>query len=363
MDLLSNHREPLCDYPWKDDAERLIQWVKPKDRHYHAFIFDVCMSLAYIDTSRNLENSVEHCPNCPDDFNGHLGFINLCSPCYELGEVWQYQQAAKPSSGALGKLSSEIILKFVEIIFDDIVDTFAIGGSGIADAFLKFADGSQAFAEVKSAPLLTYPVLVKFKQAKHKHVGHNLTSSQFKLLPSAMYMHDGNYIDMGQIKSEGWPFKGIVDYFLSSKKEETDKLLETWLKTRSAYRDKDRNSPYYYLANASGAPPKVAKDEHNWPVKASISDGKTSAGIDRTDDIKKGIYQTMKIGAKYFDIGSVKSALISNLPAYRHGEEYIEPFMTAVWGREADFEIKDGESFLSKRNTRKVFDYFITLDE
>ena len=65
------------------------------------------------------------------------------------------------------------------------------------------------------------------------------------------------------------------------------------------------------MTNASGNPPVEAKEKFDWPNKQTISDGKTSAGIDRTDDIKKGIYQTMKIGSKYFKNTNVKTALIS----------------------------------------------------
>ncbi len=62
----------------------------------------------------------------------------------------------------------------------------------------------------------------------------------------------------------------------------------------------------YYLANASGSPPKIAKDRDGWPKKESISDSKTSAGMDRTDDIKKGIYQSLKIGTNLKDDPSIR---------------------------------------------------------
>lgn len=78
-----NRKLPLREYPWHDDVESIIKWVKDKPREYRAFIFDICMSLAFIDSTSGLEKHVETCPSCPNDYNAHLGFINLCSPCFE----------------------------------------------------------------------------------------------------------------------------------------------------------------------------------------------------------------------------------------------------------------------------------------
>ena len=100
-----NKKIPLKEYPWHDDAVRIIKWTKNKSPEYRAFIFDICMSLAFIDSTSGIEKYVETCPSCPDGYNAHLGFINLCSPCYEKNDTWTYQKAAKPQSGALGKLS------------------------------------------------------------------------------------------------------------------------------------------------------------------------------------------------------------------------------------------------------------------
>lgn len=119
----------------------------------------------------------------------------------------------------------------------------------------------------------------------------------------------------------------------------------------------------FYLANASGRPPKIARDRDNWPKNESVSDSKTSAGMDRTDDIKKGIYQSLKIGANSKNDANIKTALISNLPAYRHGEEYVSPFISMLWGLEEDCEYLEGKQVLSEENLRRVFDFVITLED
>lgn len=60
--------------------------------------------------------------------------------------------------------------------------------------------------------------------------------------------------------------------------------------------------------------------------------------MDRTDDIKKGIYQSIKIGTQFKKNKSIKTALISNLPAYRHGDVYVSPFVDMYWGLGAELE-------------------------
>ncbi len=52
--------------------------------------------------------------------------------------------------------------------------------------------------------------------------------------------------------------------------------------------------------------------------------------MDRTDDIKKAIYQSFKISTNLKDDPSIKTAIVSNLPAYRHGREYVDPFID-IW--------------------------------
>ncbi|MEN8215363.1 MAG: hypothetical protein ABFS56_03095 [Pseudomonadota bacterium] len=165
MDL-SKGREPLIEYPWYKEVDHLLEWVSDKDSHYQSFCFDLVMSLAYIDATSGLERHIEFCDNCPDKFNAHLGFINLCSPCYEAIGKWSYQKAAKPQSGALGKLSSEMILRFIFKLSNNLKNVLAIGGTESAYAILIHKDGTKILAEVKSAPLITIRFCFNLKRTK-----------------------------------------------------------------------------------------------------------------------------------------------------------------------------------------------------
>jgi hypothetical protein len=352
---------PLHEYPWKHEIDRIANWVKGRSPSHRAFIFDVCMSLAYIDSTSGLERSLECCDSCPDGFNAHVGFINLCSPCYERHGRWQFQKAVKPQSGALGKLSSEMLLKFVEVLFPEVNDVRSVGGAEVADAVLTLKGGRTVVAEVKCAPLLTFPLLASFPKAKSAHGGQMvMTSSQFRERETALYMHNGLHIPLGKPKSENWPFAPVASFFVDGKNDsEILSMLTFWEKVRDAYSSKNRETAEFYIANASGSPPKIAKERDGWPSGQSISDSKTSAGLDRTDDIKKGIYQVMKIGLTGGK--QVSTALISNLPAYRHASEYIDPFRGVLYGREEFLQRMEGEEFMARMDMRPVFDHLITL--
>lgn len=359
-------REPLEDYSWSAEVDRLLSWLQAKDPSTRAFCFDLVMSAAYLDATSGVEASLEQCENVPSIYNTHLGFINLCSPCYVLEETWVNQKAVKPQSGALGKLSSEVILKFVEKLYPKLTKVVAVGGTEVADAVLYHENGDCILAEVKSAPLMTYPFFFQVPETSLR--GHHqkvvLTSSQLKTCRSAISLHDEGFIDLGQPKDDNWPFSGLVSYLTNPQNEATIcKSVEHWKLGKEAYTNKERSEKVFYLVNASGRPPAIARDRDDWPQKASISDGKTSAGMDRTDDIKKGIYQTLKIGKSYAHYTNVKTALVSNLPAYRHGDEYVAPFVGLLWGEDSDIATIEGLECIPVTKLKRIFDLILTLEE
>lgn len=324
------------------------------------------MSAAYMDATSGLESKMEACSHCLPQYNAHLGFINLCSPCYSKRDIWNFQKAVKPQSGALGKLSSEVILRFIEKLYPEMTKVIAVGGTEAADAVLQHRTGMIILAEVKSAPLLTYPFMFKVADSclNGEHEKLTITSSQLRASESALYLHNGTFIDLGKVSGDLWPFKPLVDFLLDPKNVQSiESSIALWLEAKRAYTEKDRSNKMFYLANASGNPPKVAKERDGWPKGESISDSKTSAGMDRTDDIKKGIYQSIKIGTSVKGKQNIKTAIISNLPAYRHGEEYVAPFVNMFWVDESDIASMNGTNVIMRDNLRRVFDFIITLDE
>lgn len=361
--------EPLINYPWRTHADSLIGWAKKKDSAYWAFAFDLLMSLAYVDTVPNLQKYFSHYHELPEPYRIHLGFTNLCTPLYIQNGTWHYQKAAKPQSGTIGKLTSEIILRFIEILFPELEKVRVFGGAGMADAVLTHHDGRTILCEVKASPLTTYPFLFSEPAGEQTASPEKLSRTQVQNLDSALYLHCAKMIPLGKPKNDLWPFSSAIPYITNPDNTKTvDGFVERWGDIREAYVNKNRDSKFYYIANASGQPPKIAKEKYQWPEKESISDSKTSAGMDRTDDIKNGIYQTFKLGIEANRDSSkhkIRTALISNLPAYRHKKSYVEPFYDIFWGFESSFQIDSDNTTYScaKSALMRPFDYIIALED
>lgn len=164
-------RTALQDYPWAQEADVLLAWLKTQASDMYPFIFDVMMSLAYIESTENMANALETCPHTPPPYNSQIVFTNLCACCYQhKPALWQFQKTAKPSSGVLGKISSEMTLKFVECTNSHIAASKIAGGTGTIDAVLLTTSSELIMAEIKSAPWLHTPSCSIF-QKTHSRAG------------------------------------------------------------------------------------------------------------------------------------------------------------------------------------------------
>ena len=83
-------------------------------------------------------------------------------------------------------------------------------------------------------------------------------------------------------------FFNALDKLLTQDIDFFEKYYSYWKIAFSAYSKKDKNCSLFWLTNGCGQQNPRPDD---WPKRKgtgfeSISDGKTSVGIDRTDDIK-----------------------------------------------------------------------------
>jgi hypothetical protein len=65
-----------------------------------------------------------------------------------------------------------------------------------------------------------------------------------------------------------------------------------------------------------------------------VDDSKNSPGIDRTDDIKKGVYQMLKLGEHFAARcrkGAIKVVLLANVHAVRHHSDYLSGLEDMIW--------------------------------
>jgi hypothetical protein len=152
------------------------------------------------------------------------------------------------------------------------------------------------------------------------------------------------------------------------------KYFDFWQKAFLAYNKKEKTKDashdvVYWLTNACGAPSPIPSDwprNRNQKSYESISDSKSSVGMDRTDDIKKGTYQVLKLATsgkpkqkKY----TVKTALISNIHAVRHYNEYLRQLQDVVWTIDKTKTAKRVGDLPAEQEVYNLFDGIISFTE
>ncbi len=115
---------------------------------------------------------------------------------------------------------------------------------------------------------------------------------------------------------------------------------------------------------SSGKPSKLPKD---WTGGVTcISDEKTSVGMDRTDDIKKGIYQVLKLGAegKLEEIEwKCKVGILSNIHPARHFNAYLKPIKDLIWTITNNKNIEFAKDLDPNLPMYNLFDGIITFTD
>lgn len=86
--------------------------------------------------------------------------------------------------------------------------------------------------------------------------------------------------------------------------------------------------------------------------------------MDRTDDIKKGIYQVLKVGAdgkpfsKNYDLSV---GILSNVDAARHFDEYLQNIQNVVWTLDLSGTAKKIGDLPLEQDVFNLFDGIITF--
>lgn len=308
-----------------------------------AALFDLLVSCQYYNSIAN--KGWTYCPHSPQKLI--YTYTNVCPRCLGNHE-FVFTKANKPESGQIGAATSEILCAMLVAYFGMCNRNIEIYRAiEPIDVIIHATDiGMMIIAEVKASPLFTIPLSIACDELKENingelvEVGHNLCDNPFirKSQPSLFFPTTDSFKEATFQLTIDWdkpfPFYSAVLGLCESNPIFLDFYFRFWEEAFVAYRDKARGNPVFWLTNACGSP---MPRPDNWPKLRSggyesISDSKTSVGMDRTDDIKKGIYQVLKLGSQYKpEYANIKTALISNLHAIRHQEEYLDCVKDIIW--------------------------------
>lgn len=305
-------------------------------------------------------------------------YTNTCPRCVLTGKFF-HVKANKPSSGAIGAISRRLLLLYLQSLFHRTKNNIEIRiGTEPVDAI--FIDNATVpitvlFAEIKAAPLVTLP-LASVAQAMQLGVEGQLEGITHRESDFSNFFDSEIYILLPQFQHTDWHPQF---YSIGSKAEASDlywsyrgigwllddpnwflEYLEFWTVALESYANRMRIAPFW-LTNGCGSPfPRPVA----WSG-TTVSDSKSSVGMDRTDDIKKATYQVLKLSAEGKPNADYdyKTAIISNIHAIRHFEDYFAALKDIVWTREESGSAKYVRDLDPNLPIFNLFDGIIALTD
>jgi hypothetical protein len=278
-------------------------------------------------------------------------FLNACPSCV-LDSRFVHHEGHKPGSGQIGPTTALAFREIVASYFSLTGKKNCIVCNASEPIDLAILDTKKKIifmAEVKAAPLFTPPLCRphtanSMQTQKTLPLNHSLgVERRLHEAEFSLYIPDSEKpleipIEAGAVGKEA-----PLDKYLAQSFKKNPALavryFKIWRRMWIAYQEKRTNDILYWFCGACGLPRNPGE---GWPrqsdgkPKGSISDGKTSVGLDRTDDIKKATFQALKLGVENRgrDAGgwTLLIGLASNLHASRHYTGYLKPYEDIIWG-------------------------------
>lgn len=304
-------------------------------------------------------------------------YTNVCPRCLGYHD-FVFTKANKPESGLIGMATTEILCEVLLAYFDFKNRPIEIHKASEPIDVIIYDDTSKMMiiSEVKAAPLLTIPLSLNCERLTEEidgeliNVNHNLCDNPF--LHSSqplLFFPATNGLPESQFQLQiNWdtpyPFFNSIRNLCIEDATFLTYYFLYWQDAFEAYRDKKKDFPVFWLTNACGLP---SPRPTNWPKRKNggyetVSDAKTSVGMDRTDDIKKGIYQVLRLGAEYKPrYRNIKTALLSNIHAVRHQNEYLDSIKDIIWTIDATHNITEWSQLNNTTPLYNLFDGIISL--
>lgn len=331
-----------------------------------AALFDLCVSLEY--AKRITGTGWVYCPASQNQSFPLLTYpyTKACPRCASHGEVIAVK-AHKPGSDFIGQTSSKTIGAMLFHLNLQIKSGWRILQTSrrVSDVdMLLFTDQIFALCEIKASPLIAFPLVVRLESELTEQADENtqvirehreISLPLEKAGTLCLYIpHVNNFYDLGSPLQSGYPIRNFLKRYGSSP-ELVLNIIRSW---ESIY------NGYVRKWNRAG-------DEClrwlTFGCGGGVDDSKNSPGLDRTDDIKKGIYQMLKL-SEHFSAkcqkGNSLVALIGNIHAVHHYDDYMAGFEEIVWAYESRFaeDLSDnGMRSIRVQDIVNLYDALITF--
>ena len=322
-------------------------------------IFDWCISLLYAEKTAN--TGWLYCPNA------QMGFYPYIKSCPHCGRVEQTEISVhKPPSDTIGRYTTLCLGAILSEVCRVCQNGFEVRilptSRGDVD-MLIFDATTVVLCEVKSSPLYLLPLCVRYQRPLETSEGDELatvaahaviTVDNLESRALYLYLVDGDPIPVRLVREDSARYLSVEDSRNPERlREVLNAVRNTWAQMYAGYASRWReNGQLRWLTCGCGLP---------------VDDTKNAPGLDRTDDIKKGVYQMLKVAEKYgrgCRERRVRVALLSNMHPVAHYDEYLKGFEDALWTRESDILGRTGQTVsVDSDNLFPFYDMLFTLTQ
>jgi hypothetical protein len=310
-------------------------------------------------------------------------YTNTCPRC-AIRNQFNFHKANKPRSGHIGSATAAYLRLCYKWFFQhsDFPDLKIMVGKEPVDVLiLDQKRKSCLLAEIKASPFVIFPLATHSERLTEEgELGRKRVASHEEVTISKIAGNDLHIllpstgttsvlVKLGQRdgdKDVHWAANAIIG--LCKNEGFFNVFFNAWSDAFNKYAGKVVRNGSYWLTNSCGSPNPMP---NSWPKRSTgggyetISDNKTSVGMDRTDDIKKGTYQVLKIGsiAKFpkQDIWRICIGLVSNIHAVQHYSDYLESIADVVWTKTGNNIIKRAGDLPPDAEIANLFDGIIAF--
>jgi hypothetical protein len=322
-------------------------------------IFDWCISLLYAEKTANI--GWLYCPNA------QMGFYPYIKSCPHCGRVEHTEITVhKPPSDTIGRYTTLCLGAILSEVCRVCQNGFEVRilptSRGDVD-MLIFDATTVVLCEVKSSPLYLLPLCVRYQRPLETSEGDELAAvaahaviTVDNLESRDLYLHlvNGDPIPVHLIREDSFQYLSVKDSRNPDRLREMLKAVgDTWAWMYTGYSSRWReNGQLRWFTCGCGVP---------------VDDTKNAPRLDRTDDIKKGVYQMLKVAEKYgrgCKERRVRVALLSNMHPVAHYDEYLKGFEDALWTRESDIQERTGQTVsVDSDDLLPFYDMLFTLTQ
>lgn len=348
--IWDNSEEPAADDPaFSELASKLVvslselvkaqQLATPSDLGMAlAALFDLCVSLEY--AKLVTDTDWVYCPASQQHHGPMLfyPYVKACPRCAASGQV-VLVASHKPGSDTIGRIAAKTLGMLLVALSKQTGNAWQVRQTTrqVFDTdMLLFTSETLALCEVKASPLVAFPLVASLERelrrrgreseqqpiARHRKTDMPLT----KAGEVSLYVpHVGKFYNLGNPGSTDYPIRKFLELYASDAGAVLD-IIKAWRQLYEGYErkwDAAADNRLRWLTFGCGG---------------KVDDSKNSPGIDRTDDIKKGIYQMLKLGEHFAarcPKGAIKIVLLANLHAVRHHSDYLSGLEDIIWTRES----------------------------